>query len=64
MSYDVEGAWLYRINKYARESIKGMTYDQLAKKYVELVTEIAIHRREVDFHFKKVEEITEYTKGN
>ena len=63
MSYDLEGAWLYNINKYARHSIKGLSYEQLAKKYIELVTEVALNRRDMEHHFYKVETITGYPGG-
>lgn len=61
MSYDVEGGWLYEVNKYARESIKDLTYDELAQKYIELLTEMSIHKRESEYHFRRVEDIVTYT---
>lgn len=61
MSYNVEDRWLYEVNKYARESIKGLTYDELAQKYIELLTEMSIHERETKYHFQRVEDIVALT---
>lgn len=62
MSYNVEGRWLYEVNKYARESIKDLTYDELAQKYIELLTEMCVHQRETKYHFQRVEDIVAYTR--
>ena len=61
MSYNVEGRWLYEVNKRARESIKDLTYDELAQKYIELLTEMCIHERETKYHFQRVEDIIAHT---